>query len=115
MPGDAPDPVLVDARRALLDALDALSGHQDRIVLVGAQAIYLHTDEVTFGVALFTKDADIVLVPPLAEEPQIEKAMQQAGFHHGDQPGIWLDETGQVDLLVPEGLAPPRAVDVAHA
>lgn len=22
------------------------------------------------------------------------------------QPGIWLDETGQVDLLVPEGLAP---------
>jgi hypothetical protein len=107
MPGDAPDPVLVDARRALLDALDVLSGHLDHIVLVGAQAIYLHTDEVTLGVALYTKDADVALVPPLAEEPNIEKAMQWAGFHHGDQPGIWLDETGQVDLLVPEGLAPP--------
>jgi hypothetical protein len=106
MPGDASDPVLVDARRALLDALDALSGHLDHIVLVGAQAIYLHTDEVTLGVALFTKDADVALVPPLGAEPDIEKAMRQAGFYHGDQPGIWLDETGQVDLLVPEGLAP---------
>lgn len=107
MPGDAPDPVLVDARRALLDALDALSGHLDQIVLVGAQAIYLHTDEVTLGVALFTKDADMALVPPLGAEPNIERAMLDAGFLHGDQPGIWLDETGQVDLLVPEGLAPP--------
>lgn len=107
MPGDAPDPVLVDARRALLNAVGALSGHLDRIVLVGAQAIYLHTDEVTLGVALFTKDADMALVPPLAQEPDIEKAMHGAGFHHGDQPGIWLGETGQVDLLVPEGLAPP--------
>jgi hypothetical protein len=107
MPGDAPDPVLVDARRALLDALDALSGHLDRIVLVGAQAIYLHTDEVTLGVALFTRDADVALVPPLSAEPNIERAMREAGFHHGDQPGIWLNETGQVDLLVPEGLAPP--------
>ena len=107
MPGDVPDPVLVDARRALLDVLDALSGHLDRIVLVGAQAIYLHTDEVTLGVALFTKDADVVLVPPLAEEPDVENAMRSAGFHHGDDPGIWLDETGQVDLLVPQGLAPP--------
>lgn len=106
MPGDAPDPVLVDARRALLDALDALSGHLDQIVLVGAQAIYLHTDEVTLGVALFTKDADMALVPPLGAEPNIERAMLGAGFVHGDQPGMWLDETGQVDLLVPEGPAP---------
>lgn len=107
MPGDSPDPVLVEARRALLNAVDALRGHLDRIVLVGAQAIYLHTEEVTLGVALFTKDADVVLVPPLVSEPNIEEAMRGAGFRHGDQPGIWLDETGQVDLLVPEGLAPP--------
>ncbi len=33
MPGDVPDPVLVEARRALLDALEALSGHLDHIVL----------------------------------------------------------------------------------
>ncbi len=106
MPGDVPDPVLVEARRVLLDALEALSGHMDHIVLVGAQAIYLHTDEVTLGVALFTKDADVVLVPPLADEPNIEKAMRDAGFRPGSQPGIWLDENGQVDLLVPDGLAP---------
>jgi hypothetical protein len=106
MPGDVPDPVLVEARRALLDALEALSGHLDHIVLVGAQAVYLHTDEVTLGVALFTKDADLALIPPLGDEPNIEKAMRDAGFRPGSQPGIWLDENGQVDLLVPEGLAP---------
>lgn len=65
MPGDVPDPVLVEARRALLDALEALRGHLDHIVLVGAQAVYLHTDDVTLGVALFTKDADVALIPPL--------------------------------------------------
>jgi hypothetical protein len=106
MPGDVPDPVLVEARRALLDALEALIGHLDHIVLVGAQAVYLHTDDVTLGVALFTKDADVALIPPLGEEPNIEKAMREAGFKPGSQPGIWLDENGQVDLLVPEGLAP---------
>ena len=107
MPGDAPDPVLVEARRALLDALEALRGHSDQIVLVGAQAVYLHTDDVTLGVALFTKDADIALIPPLADEPNIAKAMRGVGFSPGNQPGIWLDKkNGQVDLLVPEGLAP---------
>jgi hypothetical protein len=106
MPGDVPDPVLVEARRALLDAVEALGGHVDQIVLVGAQAVYLHTDEVTLGVALFTKDADLALIPPLADEPNIEKAMRGAGFRPGSQPGIWLDQNGQVDLLVPEGLAP---------
>lgn len=106
MPGDVPDPVLVSARRALLDALEALSGHLDHIVLVGAQAVYLHTDDVTLGVALFTKDADMALIPPLGAEPNIEEAMRDAGFSPGSQPGIWLDRNGQVDLLVPEGLAP---------
>lgn len=32
--------------------------------------------------------------------------MRDAGFSPGSQPGIWIDEDGQVDLLVPEGLAP---------
>jgi len=78
----------------------------DHIVLVGAQAVYLHTDDVTLGVALFTKDADVALIPPLGEEPNIGKAMRDAGFSPGSQPGIWLDENGQVDLLVPERLGP---------
>lgn len=39
--GDAD--LLVAARRALLDTLEALRAHQDALVLIGAQAIYLHT------------------------------------------------------------------------
>ena len=42
MPG-APDPVYVLARRVLLDALQALGEQRSAVVLVGAQAIYLHT------------------------------------------------------------------------
>jgi len=88
MPGDPPDPVLVEARRALLDAVEALSGHLDQIVLVGAQAVYLNTDEVTTGVALLTKDADLALIPPLDREPRIEEAMRGAGFGPGSQLGM---------------------------
>lgn len=42
MSGD-PDPIYVRARAALLDTLEALEPHLDALVLVGAQAIYLHT------------------------------------------------------------------------
>jgi hypothetical protein len=41
MNGD-PNPLYVQARSALLDAADALLPHLDSIVLVEAQAIYLH-------------------------------------------------------------------------
>jgi hypothetical protein len=34
---------LVAARCVLLDALQALQPHLDAVILVGAQAIYLHT------------------------------------------------------------------------
>jgi len=44
MPG-VPDPLYVRARAALLDAVEALGAHRDAIVLVGAQAIYLHTGD----------------------------------------------------------------------
>jgi hypothetical protein len=33
----------IEARRTLLDALDALESHRDSLVLIGAQAVYLHT------------------------------------------------------------------------
>ncbi len=42
MPG-APEPLYVLARRVLLDALEALGDQQDAVILVGAQAVYLHT------------------------------------------------------------------------
>lgn len=34
------DPEYVEARRVLLDALEALGNHRKAVVLVGAQAIY---------------------------------------------------------------------------
>ena len=59
----APDPVYVRARRVLLDALDALREHRGAVLLVGAQAIYLHTGEVDLAVAPYTSDADLALNP----------------------------------------------------
>ena len=44
MPG-APDLLYVLARKALLDAAEALAAHLDSIVLVGTQAVYVHTGE----------------------------------------------------------------------
>jgi hypothetical protein len=108
MTGDPPDQTLVEAREALLDAVEALSHHLSRAVLVGAQAIYLHTSDSTTGVALFTKDADVALLPPLNEAPDIDGAMRAAGFTTGSQPGIWTSASAQVDLLVPEGFANPQ-------
>lgn len=106
-PGDTPDPITVESRRLLLDALTVLAPHIEHIVLVGAHAIYLHTEDVVTGVALFTKDADLALVPPLEETPDIDQLMRAAGFSPGRQPGLWELAGGQVDLLVPEALASP--------
>ena len=39
------DELYVIARRVLLDALEALGPHRDATILVGAQAIYLHTGD----------------------------------------------------------------------
>ena len=50
MPG-APAPLYVKAREVLLDALEALGPHRASLVLVGAQAIYLHTGEVDLALA----------------------------------------------------------------
>jgi hypothetical protein len=108
MSGETPDESLVDAREALLDAIEALEGHVHSAVLVGSQAIYLHTGGVVTGVALATKDADVMLVPPIAKDPAIERAMRDGGFTPGAQPGIWLSGDGEreVDLLVPATFDP---------
>jgi hypothetical protein len=99
----------VAARRALLDALDALTGHLDALVLVGAQAIYIHTGEADVAVATHTKDGDLLVNPDaLSEDPLLEEAMEQAGFTldlERRQPGEWISRDGvPVDLLVPEAL-----------
>jgi hypothetical protein len=41
------DPGYVAARRVLLNALFALEAHLDALVIAGAQAVYLHTGEVS--------------------------------------------------------------------
>ncbi len=106
------DPLYVSARRVLLDALEALDNHRAAVVLVGAQAIYVYTGDLSeIQVAAFTLDADLIFNPlKLESEPHIEKMLRGAGFfpqrndHGGINIGIWerTGATSTVDLLVPE-------------
>jgi hypothetical protein len=52
----------------LLDALDALGDQRDAVVLVGAQAIYLHTGAAELAVAEFTTDSDLGIDPSALEQ-----------------------------------------------
>lgn len=114
------DELYVVARRVLLDALTALGAHRNAVVVVGAQAIYIRAGEADLVVAPFTSDADLALDPAvLAEIPPLEAALGAADFVPGgnDAVGVWLtrrdtlsmtDVQVQVDLLVPEAVAPGR-------
>ena len=99
----------IDAREALLDAVDALGRHIDAVILVGAQAIYAHTEseDANFALSPFTYDADIALDPDLLRDsPRIIDAMSSTGFRLKDQPGLyWRGERSQVDLLAPEAVS----------
>lgn len=129
------DPLYVLAREVLLDALGALGPHRDAIVLVGAQAIYLHVGEGELAVAPFTTDGDLAIDPAvLAEIPPLEDALIGAGFlpKSNDSVGIWIakrptsrgDADVAVDLLVPASVSPgkgsraarlPGTIRVPHA
>jgi hypothetical protein len=108
VPG-APDPLYVRARRALLDALDALEPHLDAIVLVGAQAVYLYTADTELAVAEYTTDADLAVSPgDLADSPLIGDALTASGFTPRVHPGGWLSPDGiYLDVMVPDALAGP--------
>ena len=58
-----PELLYVRARSALLDAAEALAEQLDAVVLVGAQAIYLHTGDADFVAAEYTTDADFCVAP----------------------------------------------------
>lgn len=113
MPGEA-EPIYIAARRGLLDALDALAGQRDAFVLVGAQAIYLHTGAGDLAVAPYTTDADLALDPrALSDRPPLEQMLQRAGLYLDERSGYvgaWLADVGEyqipIDLLVPEALEP---------
>jgi hypothetical protein len=106
----------VVARRVLLDALVALQEHRDGVILIGAQAVYIHAADAHLGVAAYTSDGDLALDPVnLSQHPLIEAAMASAGFSLNlrNDPGRWLKQqiVGStptnitVDLLVPESLS----------
>lgn len=116
MPG-APDPLYVAARRVLLDALEAIRDHLGALVLVGAQAVYIHAGEADLAVAPTTTDGDLAIDPErLGPKPILEDALTKAGFKcQQGAVGIWqsgVDVEGtrrlvQVDLLVPDSLGGP--------
>lgn len=104
-----PDPLYVRARTALLDAVDAFEAHLNAVVLVGAQAVRLHTGDADLTVAAYTTDADFTVSPrDLADTPLLAELLVGAGFTPREHPGGWLSPNGvYVDLMVPEALAGP--------
>lgn len=111
-------PLLVAAWRVLLDALDALDAHTAALVLVGAQAVYLRSEDAgpELAVAAYTSDGDLaVRLGSLAERPHLEDALSKADFSlrriaPGQvEPGVGVRTTTvgsftfevPVDLLVP--------------
>lgn len=109
MSGEADD-LLIRARSVLLDALTALHVHRESVVVIGAQAIYLHTGLAPVAVAEATKDSDLAIdTRTLGDDPLIEAAMTEARFYLDParrQPGAWMSPSGiPVDLMVPEAIA----------
>lgn len=112
--------LLIAARSALLDALEALEEHRDAVIVIGAQAIYLRTKASPVALAEATKDSDLAIDPrELAEDPRIEEAMARARFYlnpFSQQPGAWMNPAGTpVDLMVPEAVAGPGSVGTRGA
>lgn len=96
MPGE-PDQLYIEARRALLDALEALKPHLDSLIVVGAQAIYLHAGEADVAVATYTKDGDVAIDPRnLGAIPHSTRrcwtldSLRASSQAFGTAPGPWL-------------------------
>jgi hypothetical protein len=94
------------ARKALLDALSALEPHLESLILIGAQAVYLHTGSLQLAVAPFTSDADLLFdSQSLGDEPEISAALRGAGFTldplGSGAAGNWISSEGvPVDLML---------------
>jgi hypothetical protein len=111
MTGDL-DRAYVLARRVLLDVLEVLAEHRGAVILVGAQAIYLHTGDGDLATAPYTTDGDLALNPSgLGPIPLLDQLLRDAGFipsPSADQIGTWIGpDRVPVDLLVPAELAGP--------
>ncbi|MDQ3151989.1 MAG: hypothetical protein M3R63_09800 [Actinomycetota bacterium] len=76
-----PGAAYVLARKVLLDALEGLGDHRRAAVLVGAQAVYVHTGSGELTTAPMTTDADLLLRrSALSDNPTVDAAMRRAGF-----------------------------------
>lgn len=76
-------------------------------MLVGAQAIYLHTGDADLAVAEYTTDADFSIDPAdLPDSPLLAELMTAGGFVPDQHPGARLSpDSITVDLMVPDALA----------
>jgi len=115
------DEQYVQARRVLLDALEALGEQRRSVIVAGAQAIYLQTGPGSLPVAEFTSDGDLAVDPQLlSDEPALADLLEAKGFalqilQGAPEPGTWVAPAVvngkavdiQVDLIVPTGAAPP--------
>lgn len=108
-----PGPELVMARGVLLSGLRALRAQREAIVVIGAQAVYEHTKDLTEVGPTVTTDGDTGVLPHLVDpSTDIGQAMLRAGFSPAlDRPGIWWIDVGgdrvAFDLLVPGAMAGP--------
>lgn len=108
--GKSPDPEYVAARRVLLDALEALGPHRKAVVLVGAQAIYLHVGEGDLAVSPYTTDGDLAIDPrALNDEPALGAILEAAGFELTVRPGTWSFKQGSDRLARADVLGRIRA------
>jgi hypothetical protein len=116
-PAGTTDARTVIARAVLLDALEALREHQPAIILVGAQAVYLHAGAGELAVAAYTFDGDLVVDPALLNDvPLIEQVTRAVGFvpsirGNAVEPGVWVTRrrAGTEEVLVPVDLIVPEA------
>ncbi|WP_430867856.1 hypothetical protein [Demequina aurantiaca] len=100
----------IAARRTLLDTLEILEPHRDALILVGAQAVYLHAP-AGLAAPAYTTDADLAISPDLlATKPEIAALLTSHGYLPTLDPGGWdspLDV--HVDLMVPDAAVVTRS------
>ena len=85
----APDPFYIASRLALLDALEALGDQRKSLVLIGAQAVYLHAPDDELAVAPTTTDADLASDSDLLlDSPLLGERLLAAHFEPTREPGI---------------------------
>lgn len=113
-PNGVTDPVAIESRLALLDALEAVGAQRAALILVGAQAVDLRAGFAgPASAAAYTRDADLAIdLEMVTSEPNLDAALTAFGFVRSGQPGSWLSQrslpTGErvpVDFLVPEAVA----------